>query len=355
MSKILVSSHSKKVSLPPGSLVHVGAADTTESHLSVIAYDAEHHERHEPGTFTEARDCMERGRVAWLNVTGLRDTTLVQQIGDSFGIHSLTLEDILHTAQRPKAEFYDGYVYFVLQMVRYNESRREMDTEQLSMILTADYVITFQERPGDVLDALRARIAQNKGRICKQGADYLFYAILDVVIDHYFLSLEGMGEYIEELETRALDQPTPSLVGELHGVKRELLFLRKATWPLREQITTLLREEDPHISRDTAIYMRDLYDHTIQVIDTVETFRDMVTGLLDVYLSSLSNRMNDVMRVLTIIATVFIPLTFIAGVYGMNFEYMPELRYPWSYPAVLGVCAALAIGMLAWFKRKGWL
>ncbi len=358
MTEPLVSSHSKKVALPPGELIHVGAVsevDTAAAQLSVIAYDEETHHRAVLATFDEARDCMRRGRVSWLNVSALCDTALVKAIGDAFGIHSLTLEDILHTAQRPKVEFFDDYIYFVLKMITYDANHHELDTEQVSLILVADHVITFQERPGDVLGPLRARIEQGKGRIRKQGADYLFYAILDVIVDHYFLSLEGMGEYIETLEMRALDQPAPSLAGELHGLKRELLLLRRATWPLREQITMLLREEHPLVTRDITLYLRDLYDHTIQVIDTVETLRDMVSGLLDVYLSSLSNRMNDVMRVLTIIATVFIPLTFIAGVYGMNFEYMPELHYPWGYPVVLGGCAALAVGMVVWFRRKGWL
>ena len=280
---------------------------------------------------------------------------LFQEVGNHFGIHPLTLEDILNTGQRPKAELFPEYVYFVLKMIRYDEETYSLDTEQVSFILGRNFIITFQERPGDVMDALRDRIAQGKGRVRKRGADYLFYAIVDIIIDYYFVSLEKLSDNIEALEVKLLEEPDAASAAELHRIKRELLFLRKSVWPVREQIMSLLREEHPFITTDTVPYFRDLYDHIIQVIDTVEVFRDMLSGLLDIYLSGISNRTNDVMRVLTIIATIFIPLTFVAGIYGMNFDYMPELHFAMGYPVVLIVCGVIAVAMVTFFKRKGWL
>ncbi len=355
MLKKLMSSYAKRVALPPGTLVHLGERALDVALLSLIVYDKDTHAQYEPASFDEAFGYMTPEVVSWLNITGLHDTALLEAVGKTFDIHPLTLEDILNAGQRPKTEFFPEYVFFVLKMIRYDDRAHSLDIEQVSLILGKNFVITFQERPGDVMDALRDRIARGKGRVRRRGADYLFYSIVDIIIDHYFTSLERVGDDIELLETQILEAPSAALTTELHRMKRELLFLRKATWPMREQIMSLLREEHPHITEDSAPYLRDLYDHTIQIIDTIETFRDMLAGLLDVYLSSVSNRMNDVMKVLTVIATIFIPLTFIAGVYGMNFEYMPELHQPFAYPAVLVLCALIAVGMVMYFKRKGWL
>lgn len=354
MAKKLMSSYAKRVALAPGTLVHLGDQSFASAILSVIVYDKDTHDKYDPSTLEEALGYMHPDKISWLNITGLQNTALLQEVGNHFNLHPLTLEDILNTGQRPKTEFFPEYVFFVLKMIHYDEEQHTLDIEQVSFILGKNFVITFQERPGDVMDALRERIAQGKGRVRQRGADYLLYSIVDIIIDHYFTSLEGLSDDIEELETEVLEEPTASLSAELHRIKRELLFLRKSVWPMREQITALQREEHPLITADTAPYLRDLYDHIIQVIDTVEIFRDMLSGLLDIYLSSLSNRMNDVMRILTIIATIFIPLTFIAGIYGMNFEYMPELRQPLGYPAVLIVCGVIAVGMVVFFKRKGW-
>ena len=348
-------SYAKKIALPPGSLVHVGRKTLAKAELSLISYNADQHESRAVADLAEAQACISDDRVSWLNITGLHDTVLLEAVGEAYAIHPLTLEDILNTNQRPKAESFDGYLYFVLRMIRYDAEEKRLDTEQVSLVLLPNLVITFQERPGDVLDPLRQRIQQAKGRVRQHGADYLFYSIMDIIIDNYFLCLEDMGDDIEDLETQALEAPTPTLTTRLQRLKRELLFLRKAVWPLREQIAVLLREEHSMIQASTNIYLRDLYDHTIQIMDTIETFRDMTSGLLDVYLSSLSNRMNEVMKVLTIIATIFIPLTFVAGVYGMNFEFMPELHFQWAYPAVLLLCVAIAGTMIIYFRRKGWL
>ncbi|NLV43311.1 MAG: magnesium/cobalt transporter CorA [Candidatus Hydrogenedentes bacterium] len=349
------SSYKKKVALPPGSLVHVGKASGTEVRLTVIAYDASQYYHTVIQDLSEVDAYAQRAAVTWLNIEGLHDTRLLEAIGNKHSIHPLTLEDILNTNQRPKADFFDEYVYFVLKMIRYDNVRKALDTEQISLVLLPNMVITFQEHPGDVLDPLRQRLEKAKGRVRHESADFLFYSIIDVIIDHYFVCLEDMGEEIEGLEAQALENPVPGLVPSLQHIKRDLLIMRKGVWPLREQITALLREEHPIIQASTAIYLRDLYDHTIAIIDTVESFRDMTFGLLDVYLSSLSNRMNEVMKVLTIIATIFIPLTFIAGIYGMNFQHMPELGMKWAYPVTLGVCAVIAGAMLVFFRRKHWL
>lgn len=349
------NSYKKKVALPPGSLIHVGKPSGQDVRLTAIAYGGDWHQRKDIQDLSETDSFVQRGGVTWLNIASLHDTALLESIGQKYRIHPLTLEDILHTSQRPKAEFFDEYVYFVLKMIRYDDEKKTVDTEQISLVLLPNMVITFQERPGDVLDPLRLRIERSKGRIRHESADFLFYSIIDVILDHYFVCLEDMGEEIEQLEARALENPTPDLLPGLQRIKRELLGLRRAVWPLREQITTLSREEHPLIQGATSIYLRDLYDHTIAIIDTVEGFRDTTSGLLDVYLSSLSNRMNEVMKVLTIIATIFIPLTFIAGIYGMNFDHMPELHFAWAYPATLVTCAVVAVAMVIFFRRKHWL
>lgn len=349
------NSYKKKVALPPGSLVHVGKTLASTVEISLIMYDANRHSSLKINSLEEIDMHAYSGVIRWVNINGLHDTALLEKIGKEYSIHPLTLEDILNTNQRPKVDFFDNYIYAVLKMIRYDSGQRRIDVEQVSLILLPSMVITFQERPGDVLDPLRQRIEKAKGRVRHEGADYLFYCIMDVILDHYFVCLEDMGEELEHLEFQALQDPSRSLAPALQNAKRELLYLRKAVWPLREQISELQREEHHLILPSTLPYLRDLYDHTIAIIDTVESFRDMTSGLLDIYLSSLSNRMNEVMKVLTIIATIFIPLTFIAGIYGMNFEYMPELRVPWAYPAVLIVCLVIAIGMIIFFKRKRWI
>ncbi len=355
MTKKRNSSYAKKVALPPGSLVHLGKVSETDVQLSVIIYDTDRFERRLITTPADLGTLARPGAVTWLDVVGLHDTRLLEFLGNTYAIHALTLEDILNTHQRPKADFYDEYMYFVLKMIRYDKEQKKLDSEQVSLVLLRDMVITFQERPGDVLEPLRRLIEKAKGRIRNQGADFLFYSIVDVIIDNYFLCLEDMGEEIEQLEERALRNPEPGLVPVLQEMKRDLLSLRKAVWPLREEITGLLREDHPLMKTATAPYLRDLYDHTIAIMDTVESYRDTTSGLLDVYLSSLSNRMNEVMKVLTIIATIFIPLSFIAGIYGMNFDNMPELHLPFAYPVILIICIAVAGAMLIYFRRKHWL
>lgn len=355
MFKRLRRRRSKKIGLSPGSLVHIGEQKVEEVNLSLIKYNQDKVNFDKVEEISQLNQFIKKDVVNWLNVSGLHQPEIIEQIGDQFGIHSLVLEDIMNTEQRPKVEVYDDYIFIVVKMMRYDDKNEELDVEQLSIILGENYVITFQEKEGDVFDRLRENMKKGKGKLRKKGADYLAYALVDAVVDHYFLVLEQFGDEIEVMEDRVFVDPDPEMVSEIQRMKGDMIYIRKAVWPLRESISLLMRDETPFISSDSQIFLRDLYDHTIQVIDTVETFREMVSSLLDVYLSSISNRMNEVMKVLTIIATIFIPLTFIAGIYGMNFEHMPELKMSWAYPAIWVVFVVVAIVMVIYFRRKKWL
>jgi magnesium transporter len=355
MFKRLRKRGSKKIGLSPGTLVHVGEKKTDEVKLSVIDYNLNNAKFEELESVSELTHYIEKDTVSWLNVSGLHKPEIIDKIGDEYDIHSLTLEDILNTEQRPKVEIYDDYVFIVLKMLQYNDQKKELDAEQVSLILGQNYLITFQEKEGDVFDRVRSWIEKGQGRIRKKGADYLAYALIDAVVDHYFLVLERFGDRIENLEEKVFSDPDSAMVSEIQKMKGDLIYIRKSVWPLRESVNILLRDELNFINSENMVFLRDLYDHIIQVIDTVETFREMSSGLLDVYLSSISNRMNEVMKVLTIIATIFIPLTFIAGIYGMNFQYMPELEVPWAYPVVWAVFVIVAIVMVLYFRRKKWL
>jgi magnesium transporter len=293
--------------------------------------------------------------VTWINIDGIHDVNIIEKIGNHFDLHALILEDILHTDQRPKYEDFENYLFVVLKMLYYEKEKQETRAEQVSLIIGADFVISFQEIEGDVFNPVRERIRNAKGRIRKMGADYLAYALMDAVVDNYFIVLEKLGEEIEGMEDWLVINPTPETLQKIHNLKRETIFLRKSVWPLREVINSLERRDSPLIKETTGLYLRDVYDHTIQVIDTVETFRDLISGMLDIYLSSISNKMNNVMKVLTIIATIFIPLTFIAGIYGMNFKYMPELEWRWSYPLAWVVMIMITIYMIVYFRNKKWL
>ena len=344
-----------KAGLPPGTLVHVGKRKSEKVAITVIDYDESSLQER---TLEDAAQCLaykERPTVSWINVNGLHDVKVIEDLGGCYDLHPLLMEDILHTGQRPKAEDFQKYVYIVLQMLYFHEEDVRLDTEQVSIVLGPNFVLTFQEREGDVFGEIRNRLRNDKGRLRKMGADYLAYALVDAIVDNYFVVLEALGERIEELEEEVVGEPTKTTLSEIHSLKREMISLRRSVWPLREVISSLERGESPLFTQPTLVYLRDVYDHTIQVIDTVESFRDMVSGMIDVYLSSISNRMNDVMKVLTIIATIFIPLTFVAGIYGMNFEFMPELRWKSGYFAVLALMAVIAAVMVYYFRRKRWL
>jgi magnesium transporter len=321
----------------------------------VINYDSTNFQERPVNTIEEAFSFKDEASVTWLNIDGVHKPEIIEQVGTHFGLHPLVLEDIANTGQRPKMEDFDDYIYVVLKMLRFDAKENETKAEQVSIILGRDFVISFQEREGDVFNTVRERLRNNKGRIRKMGADYLTYALIDAIVDHYFVILENLGETIEDIEDKLVTNPSRETLRTIHDLKREMIFLRKSVWPLREVISRLERSESALINKSTCVYLRDVYDHTIQVMDAVETFRDMLSGMLDIYLSSVSNRMNEVMKVLTVIATIFIPLTFLAGIYGMNFRYMPELEQAWSYPVVLTVMFIIAIMMVFYFRRKKWI
>ncbi|MBI4633695.1 MAG: magnesium/cobalt transporter CorA [Deltaproteobacteria bacterium] len=347
---------SGKIGLPPGSLIHIGKRLSDKTTITILDYNESRHEEREAANVSDCGVARDGQTVRWINVDAVHDIRILEELGPLFGLHPLTLEDILNTDQRPKMEDFGNYLYIVLKMFVPTGGRpEEPSSEQISIVLGKDFVISFQERKSDVFNPLRERIRSNKGRMARMGADYLAYAILDTVVDNYFAILENKEENMDALEEALIKTPTPAAMHAIQSLKREMIYLRKAVWPLRETINNLERSESPLIGHAIRPYLKDVYDHTIQVIDTVETFRDMLSGMLDIYMSSISNKMNEIMKVLTIIATIFIPLTFIVGLYGMNFKYMPELELRWGYFAVWLVMIAVVIFMLFYFKRKKWL
>ena len=351
----LVIERSKKVGLPPGTPVHVGEKKIGRVRIKIIDYDEAQFQEKEAKTVEECFPFKDKLTVTWINIDGIHQVDIIEKIGNHFNIHPLVLEDIVNTGQRPKMEDFVNYIFIVLKMLYYDETESKTKAEQVSIILGSNFVISFQESEGDVFDPIRERIRNDRGRIRKLGADYLAYALIDTIVDNYFIILEKLGEKIEDIEEELVTNPAVETLQTIHSLKREMIFLRKSVWPLREVISRLERWESPLIDKSLDIYLRDVYDHTIQVIDSIETFRDMLSGLLDIYLSSVSNRMNEIMKVLTIIATIAIPLTVITGIYGMNFQFMPELQWQWSYPLVLLAMLTLGILMIRYFRRKKWI
>jgi magnesium transporter len=351
----LMKKRSRKAGLPPGTLIHIGEKKTEEIKITIMDYDESQFQEKEAKSFDECFPYKGRPTVTWINVDGIHQVETLEKLGECFELHPLTLEDILNTDQRPKIEDFGDYMYIVLKMFSYDDRNNEIITEQISLILGQNFVLSFQENIGDVFNQIRERIRSGKGNIRKMGADYLVYTLLDAIVDNYFIILENIGEQIEFIEERLISNPASDTLNTIHKLKREMLFLRKSVWPLREVISGMERGESSLIKGTTKIFLRDVYDHNIQIIDTIETLRDMLSGMLDIYLTSISNRLNAVMKVLTIIATIFMPLTFLAGIYGMNFKYMPELEWKWGYPLILLVMFTIGISMLFYFKRKKWL
>lgn len=348
-------SRSGKVGLPPGSLVHVGERPAEKTRISLIHFDEQSLEEMEINSIPECLPFIQKTGVTWIFFEGLPDIPILEELGSNFGLHPLTLEDILNTDQRPKIEDYEDYLYIVIKMFHNGTPGIiESKSEQISILLGINFVISFQEKVSDTFQTVRDRLHNPKSRLRKSGPDYLTHALLDAIVDHYFIILEDLGERIEILEEALVKNPSSALLGNLQGLKKEMLLLRKSLWPLREMISTLERLESPLITKSSALYFKDIYDHTIHIIDTLETFREMLSGMLDIYLSSISNRMNEVMKVLTIIATLFMPLTFIAGIYGMNFKYMPELEWRWGYAMVWVVLLTVASLMILYFRKRKW-
>ncbi len=344
-----------KTGMSPGTMVFIGEQKKDRVRIDVIDYSETVLNELRDVSVNQCGDLAKADSVTWINVNGIHDIGLIEALGKCFGLHALTLEDIVNTGQRIKTEEYPGYIFIVLKMMTFNEAANNIEIEHVSLILGENYVLSFLEDEGDVFDAVRGRIRSAKDRIRSMKSDYLAYALMDAVVDHYFLALERIGDHIEDIDDRILAEPKPDDIGEIHRLKREILSLRKAVWPLREEIGALEKSRPEMIRPETGVFLRDLQDHTIQVIDMVDSFRDILGGMHDTYLSSISNRMNEIMKVLTIIATIFIPLTFIVGVYGMNFENMPELRWPMGYYMIWGVMLAVGIGLLVYFKRRKWI
>lgn len=344
----------KRASLPPGTVPVIGATSDQPVRITVFDYDATHFEEKIVGKISECFPFRDTETVTWINVDGLGNPKLIEDLGKCFTIHPLIIEDIFNTWQRPKMENQEQYIYLNLKMLSYPDTTKDIKIEHISMVIGHNFLISFQEDIGDIFDPVRERI-RKEGRIRKFGPDYLAYALIDGIVDNYFTVLEKLEEQIENLEEELVANPTPASIQKVNLLKRDMIFLRKSVWPLREMINNLERSESPLIQESTRIYLRDVYNHTIQVIDTLETFRDLVSGMIDIYLSGLSYKMNEIMKVLTLIATIFIPLTFVVGLYGMNFKHMPEIEWEYGYYAVLVVLAVMVAVILTYYRKKKWI
>ena len=344
----------RKTGLPPGTLVFTGRKKVEETHVTLVQFNAEEQifEQH-------AKDLLptpeEGAKVSWYDIRGLHNVELIQAVGDRFNIHPLVLEDVLNTQQRPKFEEHEGGLFLTVQSLSFDRENLEIKTEQVAIYAGAGFVISFQEDEDDLFPAIRERIHSGRGKIKKRGADYLAYALTDNVVDHYYVLLDQMEEVLDSLEEEVLSRPGRASKEKIHELKIQSIMLRKVVSPLREAIGQFSRSDNPLVEESTRIFLRDLYDHTIQVMDTIDTYRDVMNGLYDLYLSEISFRMNNVIQLLTIISTIFIPLTFLAGIYGMNFDNMPELHWEYGYFVLWGIMVVIALGLVYLFKRKSWL
>jgi magnesium transporter len=347
----------RKAGMPPGALVAQEDTGQPPARITVIHYSETEFGENEYESFAQCLLVNPESGVTWINVNGTFQVRDLETVGECFSIHPLVLEDISDNAQRPKVEDYENYLYVVLKAIRHVDDGQEFEicSDQVSLILGPHYIISFHEGDGDLFAPVRERLQKGKGRIRKLGADYLAYSLIDLIVDNYFVELEIFSDKVESLEDEVVVAPSPQTLREVHQFKNDMIMLRKSLWPLREVIARLERRESPLISDSLTMYLKDVYDHTIIAIETVETYRDILSGMLDIYLSSMSNRLNQIMKVLTIIATIFMPLTFITGVFGMNFKYMPELQWQYGQTIFLAVMALIALGMLWYFRKKRWL
>ncbi len=345
-----------KLGLAPGSLIFTGQQKMAQVDITVLNYSDERCEETKPKNITEVISLIKSFQgVVWINIDGLHDEKSIEEICTYLDIHKLSMEDILSVNQRPKLEEYPDYIQAFIKMISINPADETVEYEQISFILKGNILVTFQEKTRDIFDSVRKRIKDSKGFIRKKGADYLLYALLDLIVDHYFAIVDNFSEKLEDLETELLENPDKNALTRLHLLRRETLLLRRTIYPIREMIGRFEKLEEPHISGNIKVFARDLYDHTIIVLENIEVLRDMTSGLLDLYMNTVSNKMNEIMKVLTIMSTIFIPLTFIAGVYGMNFSNMPELGYRYGYFAILGIMAIVFTGMVIFLKRRKWL
>jgi magnesium transporter len=345
----------KKVGMSPGSLVYVGNRTDELVKISIMDYNENRLDEFSEATEEDIHKCMEKDSVTWINISGIHDMAIIENIGKMFDLHPLLMEDLVNTHHRAKIDDYEDYLFMVLKMVFQEPGESSLLFEHVCLIMGTNYLISFQEREGDVFGPVRERLKKSKGRIRKSGADYLGYALIDMIVDHYYVILEQMGEEIEIMQEEALENPTTKTLNAIHDARHRVVYLRKTIWPMREMIGSMMRGESELFRSSTMVYLQDVYDHVIQVIDTVETYRDLLAGTLDTYMSSVSNKMNEIMKVLTVMATMFIPLTFLAGVYGMNFKNMPELEWRYAYPAFWVLVVVVFLIMAMWFRNKKWL
>jgi magnesium transporter len=352
---------SKKLGMRPGSIIYVGTEHKEKVSIDIIDYTETDYQEKKSADIEDCFKYRDKSSMTWINVNGIHEPVIVEKIGAHFGIHELALEDIVNTGHRPKMEEGENYIFIVLKMLYQYQEGEGLTAEQVSVLFGPGWVITFQETGKDVFDYIRQRIKKTTPRVRLITSDYLAYALVDAVVDHYFVILENIGEKIEELEDEIAERPDPGSLEKIRELKKQLIFMRRSVWPLREIVGTFDRTESDLINDSTGPYLRDLYEHVVQVIDTVETYREMVSGLLDLYHTGVSNRMNEVMKVLTIFATIFIPLGFLAGVYGMNFDTaispynLPELGFRYGYLFFWGMVIIVVAGLLFYFKRKKWL
>jgi len=343
-----------KIGLPPGSIVYLGERKVEKVTITLTEYDEKDCDQYEIKSVEEIDPFTDTPQVTWVSVCGLHETDFLKQIGEKFKVHPLVLEDILNTDTRPKIEITDDYLFIVMKLVLFNPEKKILETEQVSFILGRTFLFSFSEKTDDIFNPVKERITGQLGKIRKRGSDYLLYTLMDIVVDHYFFALEKVDERIELLDDEVINNTDKSQIENIYHLRNLLLMIRRSIWPSREIVSQLIKDESDLIHESTEPYLRDLYDHTIHINETIEQQREITNGLMEIYLSMMSNRMNEVMKVLTVIATIFIPLTFIVGIYGMNFPNMPEMSWPWAYFALWGVMIGLSVLMLFFFKKKKW-
>jgi magnesium transporter len=354
MAKSLTSS-SEKIGLSPGSLIHIGEVFDNDTIITLINYDSSTLEEKVIRSVEEMLPYKDLPSTTWVNIDGLRDVELIRQIGQKFKIHTLVLEDILHTHQRSKFEDFDSYLFMIIKNLSLGLGEFSVEYEQISILVFENFIFTFKEKPTLLFDPIKIRIQNSKGRIRNFGSDYLAYVVLDTVVDEYFSMQDSLDDLIEKIEDELLIDPSIATLNTIQQIRRELIFVRKSISPLRELLSGIQRSDSDLIDEKNRRYFADVYDHALRVIETMESYRELITGMMDIYLSSVNNKMSETMKVLTVFASIFIPLTFIAGVYGMNFEYMPELKVRWAYPVLWCFFVTISVSLMVYFKRKKWL
>lgn len=356
MTSKTIKSRVRKVGLPPGSLIApIGEKKTDKIHVTVFDYTADQLVEKQDASLQECVQYLDTPGMTWINICGIDDIQTIEWVGRRFGLHPLLLEDIMSSGQRSKLDDYKDNIYIVVKMLTYNDEKQQVEDEQVSLVLGKNFLISFLESKNNVFAPIYERLRPDNSRLRQRGVDYLCYTLIDCLVDNYFLILEKVDGKLETLEDELIKSPTPKTPQKIQRAKREITLLRKSVWPMREVISNFRRIETPLIQDTTKLYIHDVYDHTIQAIDAIESFRDIVAGMLDIYLSNISQRMNEIMKVLTVVSTIFVPLTFIASIYGMNFDNIPELHWHYGYYEVLALMAIVTLGMLYYFKRKNWI